>query len=299
MAYRSLIIESPARLSVRRDQLIIETDLEHSVPLEDIDALLLENRQSTLTAAALSRLGESGCALFVCDERHMPCAVLQPFCSHSRASAVLDLQLGASLPLKKRLWQAITVRKIENQAACLAQQGDREGEAKLRTMAKSVRSGDTGNVEAAAAAAYFPRLFGPDFTRQGEDSRNAPLNYGYAILRGCIARELAVHGFLPSLGLHHASELNAFNLADDLIEPFRAAVDLLVAASFTENEPLTPAGKRLLFTVLQLDILSGGQHHSLSYAVARLVESLARSLRSGKCELMLPELLPLAPHRYE
>jgi len=131
MAYRSLIIESPARLSVRRSQLIIETDREHAVPLEDIDALLLENRQSTITAAALSQLGESGCALFVCDERHMPCAVLQPFCSHSRASAVLELQLSASLPLKKRLWQAITVSKIRNQAACLAQQGDREGEARL------------------------------------------------------------------------------------------------------------------------------------------------------------------------
>ena len=76
-------------------------------------------------------------------------------------------------------------------------------------------------------------------------------------------------------------------------------MDLLTAASFAAEEPLTPAGKRILFTVLQLDILSGGQHHSLSYAVTRLVESLARSLRSGKCELMLPELLPLAPHRYE
>lgn len=93
--------------------------------------------------------------------------------------------------------------------------------------------------------------------------------------------------------------MNAFNLADDLIEPFRPAVDLLVAASFGEDEPLTPAGKRILFTVLQLDILSGGQHHSLSYAITRLVESLARSLRSGRCELILPDLLPLAPHRYE
>lgn len=32
--------------------------------------------------------------------------------------------------------------------------------------------------------------------------------------------------FHPTFGIHHRSQLNAFNLADDLIEPFRAIVDL-------------------------------------------------------------------------
>lgn len=78
MAFRSLIVENPASVSVHRSQLIIRTDREHTVPVEDISALLLESLQSTITAAALSQLGQCGCAVFICDEKHLPCAVLTP-----------------------------------------------------------------------------------------------------------------------------------------------------------------------------------------------------------------------------
>ena len=116
MAFRNIIIENPAQLSLKNKQLIIKTDSEHSLAVEDISALLIESRASTITAAALSYLGQSGCAVFVCDEKHMPCAVLEPFSQHSRALSVLKAQLEATEPLKKRLWQSIVVAKIANQA---------------------------------------------------------------------------------------------------------------------------------------------------------------------------------------
>lgn len=298
MAYRNLIIESPAYLSVRNSQLIIRTDKEHSVPVEDISCVLLENRQSTITAAALSCLGQGGCAVFVCDEKHMPCAVLTPFMQHSRTPLVIHRQTEIGAPLRKRLWQSLVVAKIENQAQCLRFLGKSDAADGLVQLAATVRSGDTGNVEAIAAARYFLSLFGDGFYRGSDDGRNAALNYGYAIMRGCIARCLAVYGYTPALGLHHHSQLNAFNLADDFIEPFRPVVDLLVARTVTEDAVLTPAIKRNLFNLLNLDILSGGQHHSVAYAAERLVQSFSGALCDGAV-LCLPQLLELQQHSYE
>lgn len=59
-----------------------------------------------------------------------------------------------------------------------------------------------------------------------EDINNR-LNYGYAVIRSYIARSLVAAGFHPTFGIHHDNQLNAFNLADDLIEPYRAIVDIV------------------------------------------------------------------------
>ena len=299
MAFRNIIVENPAVISLRREQLIIHTDSDHSVAIEDISALLLESRQTTITAAALSRLGQCGCAVFVCDEKHMPCAVLTPYQQHSRSLSVLRAQLDMTEPMKKRLWQSIVKAKIQNQSLCLRLTGHTKEAATLCAVAEHVRSGDSENVEATAAQFYFPALFGQGFTRGEDNGINAGLNYGYAVLRGCIARHLAVYGFLPPLGLHHRSTLNAFNLADDLIEPFRPVIDLLVSRSMDEADELTSPQKRLLFNCLNLDVLSGGQHHSVSYAVERTVQSLGRAMEQAEAKLTLPVLLETAPHRYE
>lgn len=299
MAFRNIIVETPASLSLRREQLIIHTDSDHSVAIEDISALLLESRQTTITTAALSRLGQCGCAVFTCDEKHMPCAVLTPFQQHSRALSVLRVQLAITEPAKKRLWQSIVKSKIENQSICLRLTGHAKQADGLHSMAGRVRSGDSENAEATAAQAYFPALFGTGFTRGNDSGINAALNYGYAILRGCIARYLSVYGFLPSVGLHHRSTLNAFNLADDLIEPFRPVADLMVSHSMDVETELGPSQKRLLFNCLNLDILSGGQHHSVSYAVERLVQSLGRAMEDSEKGLVLPVLLESEQHRYE
>lgn len=299
MPYRNIIIESPAALSVKHNQLIIKTDREHHAAIEDISALLIENRQTSITTAALSRLGQCGCAVFVCDEKHMPCAVLEPFSQHSRQLSVIKSQLDMSEPLRKQIWKSIVMSKIRNQAFCLEYFG-KEAEANhLKMLAERVRSGDTENTEAVAAAKYFPALFGDGFTRNADDGRNAALNYGYAILRGCMARYVAVYGFLPALGLHHCSTLNAFNLADDMMEPFRPLADIIVNMNCTADTDLTSQIKHNLFNCLNLDILSGGQHHSVSYAMERMVQSLSRSCSKGCNELIPPELCEPKQHQYE
>lgn len=299
MAFRNVIIESPARISLRNEQLVIHTDADHSIAPEDISALLLESRQSTVTVAALSLLGQRGCAVFVCDEKHMPCAILQPFSQHSRTLSVLRTQLDASEPLKKRLWQAVVREKVRNQGLCLKMVGQEAIAERLFSFLVQIRSGDSSNVEARAAQLYFPALFGRGFVRGVDNGINAGLNYGYAILRGCIARMLAVYGFQPALGIHHRSEVNSFNLADDLIEPFRPMIDLLVYQNIRRDDELTSQHKRLLFNSLNLDVLIGSKHHSVAYAVELAVQSLSSALAAGQAELMLPELQPTKQHRYE
>lgn len=298
MAFRNLIIESPATLSVQNRQLIIKTDKEHSVPIEDISAILIENRQTVITTAALSQLGQCGCSVFICNEKHIPCCILEPFMQHSRSLGVIKSQLNASEPLKKRMWQAIVKAKIENQAICLDFNKKSDDADFLRKLVTRVTSGDSENIEAVAAKKYFHSAFGSTFARSDDNGYNAALNYGYAILRGSIARNLAVYGFIPALGLHHKSELNSFNLADDLIEPFRPLADNFVIQNFDESE-LTPQKKHLLFNLLNLDICLGGQIHSVAYAIERCVQSLGASLKSGENKLCLPTIVEIKQHTYE
>lgn len=177
--------------------------------------------------------------------------------------------------------------------------GKAEEAKRIAAMAERVRSGDTDNVEATAAQTYFPDLFGTEFTRADETGINAGLNYGYAILRGCIARMLAVYGFLPAIGIHHRSTLNAFNLADDLIEAYRPLIDLLVFSGICEEDTLTPDKKRYLFNCLNLNILINGKNQNVSYAIEQTVQSLSRSLSEGSLKLALPDLVELQQHRYE
>ena len=192
MPYRCLMVVNPARIRCRNEPLLIETDSVHSVPIEDISAIVLESRQSTVTAAAMATLAQNGTVIFWCDETHLPCGVSLPFAQHSRQLGVLRWQMELTLPTKKRMWQQIVTAKIQNQAECLALCGKAQEAAFLFGRAKSVTSGDKDNLEAAAAAYYFPALFGTGYTRRSEDARNAALNYAYAILRGYMARCLAV-----------------------------------------------------------------------------------------------------------
>jgi len=271
-----------------------------TLPIEDIDTILIENRQTAVTTALLTSLAQSGVAVFICDEKHMPSAVLTPFSQHSRQLEVSQKQLALSLPAKKQLWKQIVITKIRNQARCLMLCGKVESAHELEAIAKQVRSGDEGNAEGHAAAKYFQSLFGTGFTRGNiDDYRNSWLNYGYTIVRGCVARSLAVYGFLPMFGLQHHSTLNPFNLADDFIEPYRQIVDLHTATHSSYDDVLTPSIKGQLVNLINHDILIGGKRYALSRAVELTVQSFSAVCAGRSKTLHLPELTTLRLHTYE
>ena len=301
MAFRNLIISSEAELTLKNKQLQIKTaSINDTVPIEDIDTILVENRRTVLSAAILGALGKSGAALFICDEFHMPCAVLLPFLQHSRQHEITKRQIAMTSPAKKQLWKQIVTSKIENQALCLSLCGHNKVSAELFTISKNVKSGDSSYAEGHAAAKYFVAMFGDDFTRGNEnDLRNGWLNYGYAIFRGCVARTLVVYGFFPTFGIQHHSQLNQFNLADDFMEPFRPLVDLFVAKNATAKSELIPSAKNKLVNLVNYNIAIDGKKYALSYAIERCVKSLSSMLMKKRKDLLMPRLVALEQHMYE
>jgi CRISPR-associated protein Cas1 len=269
------------------------------LPLDDIAVLMIESQQVALTTAVLSRLAEVGASVIACDSKHMPVFIGYPCASHSRLSGIHRMQLAATLPFRKRCWQRIVQMKIRNQAECLRLLGCK-GADRLLDLASQVRSGDPNNVEGLAAREYFRSLFGDEFLRMREDGINAVLNYGYAVLRASIARSLAVHGFLLTQGVHHSSELNPFNLADDFLEPLRPLVDMLSATFSPMPVRLEKKHREALAGLLACDVCVDGQVVSVTHCCELIAASFLSACRKKDPSLIkLPELMPLREHRYE
>ncbi len=297
MAYRTVCIENAAKLSLKNSQLMIEWERSGSVPIEDLSVLLIESGRVTCSSSLLSELAQQGVAVMFCDKKHTPCAVLTGYHSHSRQVKMLYSQLETKLPLKKQLWKSVVSAKILNQATTLELCGI-AGAQQLKTIAKRVMSGDSTNTEAVAASRYFKMLFGEFFTRRADNTINARLNYGYSIIRSVICRELILYGLEPCLGIHHDNQLNAYNLADDIIEPFRPVVDLCVASMDATHE-MTTQDKRDLVAILNLNMLVGTERHPLFYAVTKVVQSLQKSFLQQEDCLIMPAVLSPKIHEYE
>ena len=286
MAWRGVHLSRAARLRVEHRNLVIEfADSGNAtrLPLEDIAYLILDTPEVSLTGALMTRMSQCAIMVLGCDDRHMPAWTSQPWGLHYRQAEVTQLQLDCSLPLKKRLWQRIVCEKIRAQADCLRRLGAEKADL-LQALIPAVQSGDAGNVEARAAVIHFPALFpSRDFLRHGDDLPNALLNYGYSLIRSGLARYLCAHGFIPSLGLFHRSMANAFNLADDLIEPYRPFVDL-AAANLLGNRPssesLSLDDRRALALILEQTVLFETDGMTLFATFALCVQSLRRAIET-------------------
>jgi CRISPR-associated protein Cas1 len=301
MVWRSVVINQAAKLKRENFSLVVEQTEAARVPFEDIAVIVLNHREITLTHPVLSACADYGIGLYSTGDNHQPNGIFLPFQSHSRATRVLRLQLAIDKPTVKRAWSKIVKAKITNQALCLRtmQAGDAE---RLESYARRVRSGDTGNMEAQASAYYFLQLFGRSFHRSQDLWVNSALDYGYSIMRGACARALVAHGLLPTLGLFHSSEQNAFNLADDLIEPYRAIVDLHVATSIPagKNVGLSPLDKASLVKLLHIDVAMPRGVMSVIASIEQAAESLVRLYDGGDDDsLEMPLLIGLNEHRHE
>ena len=301
MQFRNIIISQKVLLRIKDRQLWLCGDEDISFPLEDINCVLIENPSVSISAKMIAEFAECQIVLYVCDHKHLPSAVLLPLVKHSRHFQVLNNQISMPKPLRKRLWQKIIVQKITNQAICL-QMLSFEGAEGLFQMAKQVKSGDSGNVEAKAAAFYFKCLFGKTFSRDIECKVNASLNYGYSIIRGFIARTLVCYGYEPSIGLWHESIQNSFNLADDLIEPFRPLIDYYVALTNIDlgiDVELDKDSRYGLINLINYDMDTNGEHRIVKNCIDIMVSSLTTSMNENINKLITPELIDLREHRYE
>lgn len=325
---RTLYFGNPTYLSSSIEQLVIKLpQIENSaqlpdmlkkeavrkIPIEDIAIVILDHQQITITHTLMVKLLEANAALITCDSTHHPIGLHLNLVGHTLQSAKFRAQSEASEPLKKQLWQQTIAYKIRNQALHLKlRQHNHEN---LLRWSKEVKSGDSQHHEAQAAAYYWKTIFSappqsspmertfkplPIGERFGEGFKrerdglppNNLLNYGYSILRALVARSLVGSGLLPTMGIHHRNQYNAYCLADDVMEPYRPFVDRVVydmMASGIEIDELTIEHKKLLLAIPQMDVLIEGDRHPLMLAVERSTASLAKCFEGKIKKIIYPE----------
>lgn len=333
MIKRTLYFGNPAYLSTVNEQLVVEFPMPkgtdeivkpkpHTAPIEDIGVLILDNQQITITQALIAKLLANNTALITCDNTHHPVGLFLNLDGHTLQSRIFQAQLDASEPLRKQLWQQTVSSKIQNQAAMLGLQSTSGSlfnapDKLLMNYAKEVKSGDSDNMEAAAAGYYWKHIFltiaqgfpSEDgelkpFTRDREGvPPNNLLNYGYAILRAVVARSLVGSGMQPTLGIHHRNQYNAYCLADDIMEPYRPYVDKVVCdivrsellrAKDQERKgaylEMTTDVKKQLLGIPAMDVVIDGQSSPLMNAVQRTTASLAKCFEGKIRKVLYPVL---------
>jgi CRISP-associated protein Cas1 len=298
MIKRTLYFGNPAYLKTKNEQLVFESveDGElKTLPIEDIGVLIMDHQQITITQALIAKLLENNVALITCDNKHHPTGLMLNLDGHTLQSKKFAAQVEATVPLKKQLWQQTVSSKIDNQACML--EGIRVGAKNLRNWAQEVKSGDADNHEAVAAAFYWKNIFDifPDFKRdrEGEPPNNL-LNYGYAILRAVVARNLVASGLLPTLGIFHKNQYNAYCLADDIMEPYRPFVDKVVWTIVRMNGnylEITPDMKKQLLGIPAMDVTINGEKSPLMVAVQKTTASLAKCYEGKARKIMYPEFV--------
>lgn len=299
MIKKTLYFGNPAYLKKERQQLKVEYPEElaqpsKTVPIEDVGMVILDHPRVTITQALLTALLDNNAAILNCDTRHMPSGLFMPMTANHTYTEKLRYQLDASEPLRKNLWQQTVKCKIDNQARVLERLGiDVEN---MLYWSSKVRSGDPDNYEGRAAANYWAKLLGSESgfrrVRYGEPPNNL-LNYGYAILRAVVARSIVASGMLPALGIHHRNKYNAFCLADDVMEPYRPYVDLIVLDILEEYQDvdlddLTPELKRELLIIPTIDVVIEESKSPLMVGMQRTTASLMQCFEGEKRKIAYP-----------
>lgn len=297
MIKRTLYFGNPAYLKTSLQQLVVSRgkDMpEVSIPIEDIGVLILDHAQITITQPTLSRLLANNAAVITCNESHHPTGLMLNLDGHTLQSQRFKAQIEASMPLKKQLWQQTISAKINNQAFLLAKEG--KTNKLLQALSKNVKSGDADNYEAQAANYYWKNIF-PEtlqFRRLREGlPPNHLLNYGYAVLRAVVARSLVGSGLLPTLGIFHRNQYNAYCLADDIMEPYRPFVDQVVCEIIRKESlstELTTSQKTLLLGIPALDIKIGKEQSPLMVGVQKTTASLAKCYEGKTRKIIYPEM---------
>jgi len=277
------------RLSLKNKQVIAEpraSDYEvRTAPCEDLDLILVDSTKGcALDTHLIRQLVDSRTVVVFTDTKHVPAALLVPFNVALDSGAVNVLQFEQSKPRRKRAWQQLIQAKIRGQAIVVS---NKTASKRLTSLAESVKSGDPDNVEATAARLYWHHLEEPDFHRipRSRTGLNGLLDFGYAVVRSLLARELVIAGLDPSIPIHHSSRVNRLALCDDLIEPIRPFVDrhaLQVAEAGGDHRDMI----KVVHSAATNDDLRG----DLSDCIGRFVASYKRYVTGSTNTLDIPRI---------
>ncbi len=228
MSFRTVVITKQAKISYKNRFLVVKQDIDEKyIHLSEIDTIIVDSISVSISSYLLKELADNKINIIFCDDKHNPYGELQPFYSRHNSSKKILEQVKWTNKEKDLVWQAIVKNKILNQALLLKKIKSKQHDL-ITSYIKEVTIGDKTNREGHAAKVYFNSLFGKNFVRGNNDKINASLNYGYAILLSTVSKEIVNNGYLTQLGIHHKNEFNPYNLACDLMEPFRIIIDSFV-----------------------------------------------------------------------
>lgn len=297
MITRSIYIGNPAYLKLKDEQMCImepeSGQMKGRIPVEDLGLLMLDHFQITISHQLIQKMMGNNVVVISCDAHHLPHGIMLPLHGHTQHSDRVKDQLEASEPLKKQLWKQTIECKIENQKEVLVKLGNYYEP--MIGYKNNVKSGDITNMEGIAAQHYWKYLISLDFLRQRfGDSPNPFFNFGYSVLRSIVARAIVETGLLPVLGIFHKNKYNPYCLADDLMEPYRPFVDLLVMSFLDKNpdtEELTKDFKAHLLQIATKDVMIDGLKRPLLVAVKITASSLYKCYTGEKRLISYPELI--------
>ncbi|EBF5117053.1 MULTISPECIES: type II CRISPR-associated endonuclease Cas1 [Listeria] len=280
MGWRTIVVNSHSKLSYKNQHLVFKSAYQQEmIHLSEIDVLLLETTDITLTTMLINCLVAENILILFCDDKRLPIGKLLPFYGRHDSSLQLSKQLEWDAELKAAVWTEIISQKILNQSMFLSMLNYDEKADSLIKLHETLAVFDPTNREGHAARIYFNQLFGNDFTREQENDVNSGLNYGYTLLLSIFARELVKAGCMTQFGLKHANQFNDFNFASDLMEPFRPLVDQIVYEKRNEDFQVI---KRSLFELFTKQFDYNDQHMFLTNIVSDYTKKIVKVLNEER-----------------
>lgn len=283
MSWRTVVVANSAKLDYQMGYLVIRKEDVLKIHLSEISILIIENTAVSLTVALLCELTKKKIKVIFCDEKRNPSSELLPYYGSHDTSIKVKKQIEWLDETKSYIWTEIVREKIYQQAKHLEVYNLEEA-LMLHAYIEEIEFGDSTNREGHAAKVYFNALFGKDFTRTAESSINAALNYGYGILLSAFNREIVANGYITQLGLFHDNMFNQFNLASDLMEPFRILVDFIVKSMMPQK--FEKEEKIGILKVLQQEVEIAGRKEIVNNAIKIYCRSIFDALNDNDASLI-------------
>ncbi|MYN69867.1 type II CRISPR-associated endonuclease Cas1 [Streptococcus suis] len=278
MGWRTVIVNTHSKLSYKNNHLIFKdatrTEMIH---LSEVDILLLETTDIVLSTMLIKRLVDENILVIFCDDKRLPTAHLMPYYARHDSSLQLSKQIDWEEAVKAEVWTHIISQKILNQSIYLSACGFIEKSQSVMNLYHSLELFDPSNREGHSARIYFNTLFGNDFNRELDNDINSSLDYGYTLLLSMFAREVVLSGCMTQFGLKHANQFNQFNLASDIMEPFRPIIDQIVYEN--RNHSFVKI-KRELFTIFSDTFQYNNKEMYLTNIVSDYTKKVIKALNN-------------------
>ena len=283
MSWRTIVISKRAKLDYQLGYMVVRSEEITKIHLGEISTILIESTAVSVTTSLLAELTKKKIKVIFCDEKRNPSSELVGcYGSHDTSNKVRH-QIAWKIKTKEAVWTEIVTEKIRKQKEFL-EILDKEEAILLNSYINDIAWNDESNREGHAAKVYFNALFGLDFTRTSDSPINAGLNYGYSIILSAFTREIVANGYITQLGLFHDNMFNQFNLASDLMEPFRILVDRTIySMKYSEFEH---EQKMQLVNILNHEVRIDGKMQYVNNAIKIYCKSVFDALNEDDSSLI-------------